>query len=68
MNPGAALKYFNDGGSPKDFFGCDILAKRDFFGSRKQQRDFFGVLYFSSAQIKNNLSAIYSFVFDQNQS
>ena len=34
VNPGAALKYFNDGGGgPKNFFGCDILAKRDFFGS-----------------------------------
>ena len=41
---------------------------RDFFGSRKQRRDFLGVLYFSSAQIKNNISASYSVVFDQNQS
>ena len=33
--PGAPLTYFNDGGGPKDFFGSDILAKRDFFGSMK---------------------------------
>ena len=66
--PGAPLTYFNDGGGPKDFFGSDILAKRDFFGSRKQlTQGFFWVLYFSSAQINNNISAIYSFVFDQNQ-
>ena len=66
------------GGGPKDFFGSDIWAKRDFFGSMwktpgffgvaKTTEGFFGVLYFSSAQIKNNISAIYSFVFDQNQS
>ena len=41
----APLTYFNDGGGggggSKDFFGSDILAKRDFFGSRKQHRDFF---------------------------
>ena len=41
--------------------------RRDFFGSRKQHRDFFGY-FFSSAQINNSISAIYSFVFDQNQS
>ena len=52
VNPGAALKYFNDGGSPKDFFGCDILAKRDFFGSRKQQRDFLGIVFFISSNQK----------------
>ena len=65
------------GGGPKDFFGSDILAKRDFFGSmkdagislgRETTQGFFRVLYFTSAQIKNNISAIYSFVFDQNQS
>ena len=38
--PGAPLTFFNDGGGgggggPKDFFGCDILAKRDFLGSMK---------------------------------
>ena len=33
--PGAPLTYFKGGGGPKDFFGSDILAKRDFFGSMK---------------------------------
>ena len=65
------------GWGPKVFLGSDILAKRDFFGSMKDARifwvaktteEFFWVLYFSSAQINNNISAIYSFVFDQNQS
>ena len=64
-------------GGPKDFFWSDILAKRDFFGSvkdagifrvAKTTEGFFWVLYFSSAQIKNNISAIYSFLFQQNQS
>ena len=32
-DPGAPLTYFNDGGGPKDFFGSDIVAKRNFFGS-----------------------------------
>ena len=41
---------------------------RDFFGVAKTTQGFFWVLYFSSAQINNNISAIYSFVFDQNQS
>ena len=45
--PGAQLTYFNDGGGgggggPKDFFGSDILAKRDFFGSMKDARIFWG--------------------------
>ena len=35
------LTYFNDGG-PKDFFGSDILAKRNFFGSMKDARIFLG--------------------------
>ena len=65
------------GGGPKDFFGSDILAERDFFGSMKDAGNFlchennrgiFLGIVFSSAQIKNNISAIYSFVFDQNQS
>ena len=30
------------GGGPKDFFGSDILAKRDFFGSMKDARIFWG--------------------------
>ena len=42
--PGAPLTYFNDrgGGGPKDFFGSDILAKKDFFGSMKDARIFLG--------------------------
>ena len=42
LDPGAPLTYFNDGGGggPKDFFGSDILAKRDFFGSMKDARIF----------------------------
>ena len=41
--PGAPLKYFNDGGGgPKDFFGSDILAKRDFLGSMKDAGIFLG--------------------------
>ena len=42
--PGAPLTYFNDGGggSPKDFFGSYILAKKDFFGSMKDARIFLG--------------------------
>ena len=54
--PRAPLTYFNDGGrggGPSDFFGSEILAQRDFFGSmkdvsiflgsEKKQRDFFGL-------------------------
>ena len=42
--PGAPLTYFNDGGGggPKDFFGSDILAKRDFLGSIKDAGNFLG--------------------------
>ena len=40
--PGAPLTYFNDGGGPKDFFGSDILAKREFFGSLKDAGIFLG--------------------------
>ena len=29
-------------GGPKDFFGSDILAKKDVFGSMKDARIFFG--------------------------
>ena len=42
VGPGAPLTYFNDGGGPKDFFGSDILAKRDFFGSMKDAGIFWG--------------------------
>ena len=34
-DPGSPLTYFNDGGSPSDFFGSEILAESDFFGSMK---------------------------------
>ena len=46
------------GGGPRDFFRSEILAKRDFFGLRKKP-EIFWVLHFSSAQIKNNIYAIY---------
>ena len=39
---GAPLAYFNDGGGPKDFFGFEILAQRDFFGSMKNAGIFGG--------------------------
>ena len=48
-SPGPPLTYFNDGGGglwglgvPKDFFGSDILAKRDFLGSMKDAGIFWG--------------------------
>ena len=65
--PGAALKYFNDGGVGRIFLGLTFWPKEIFLG-RENNRGIFWVLYFSSAQIKNNMSAIYSFVFEQNQS
>ena len=45
MTPGAPLTCFNEGGGgggPKDIFGFDILAKRDFFGSMKDAGSFLG--------------------------
>ena len=42
LAPGAPLTYFNDGRGPKDFFGADILARRDFLGSMKDARIFLG--------------------------
>ena len=58
---GAPLTYFTDGGGggcPTDFFGFEILAIRDFFGSMKDaeifldrgKKGFFGgiVLFISS--------------------
>ena len=60
--PGAPLAYFNDGGGPKDFFGSDISAKRDFFGSirdagiflgRENNRGiFWGIVFFISSNQK----------------
>ena len=43
MHPGAPHTYFNDGGGggPSDFFGSEILAKSDFYGSMKDARIFF---------------------------
>ena len=69
----APLTYLTDargggGGGTRDFFGSEILTQRDFFGSmkdtgiflgRKKTQGFFWVLYFSSAQINNNISVIY---------
>ena len=40
--PGTPLTYFNDGGVRRIFFGSDILAKRDFFGSMKDAWIFLG--------------------------
>ena len=76
--PGTPLTYFNDGGGvqriflgltfwPKGIF-LGLWKTPGFFWVAKTTQGFFWVLYFSSAQIKNNISAIYSFVFDQNQS
>ena len=56
------------GGSLRDFFGSEILAKRDFLGSIKDawiflgcknKQEFFWALYLSSVQINNNISTIY---------
>ena len=69
-SPGVSPTYPNDKGSPKDIFGSGNMAKRDFFGSydrgldffglqKKKTRDFFGYCFFASAQINNNVSAIY---------
>ena len=62
LHPGAPLTYFNDGGGPKDFFGSDILAKKDFFGSMKDAEIFlggennrgifFGIVFFISSNQK----------------
>ena len=41
--PGPPLTYFNDGGGgPSDFFGSEILAQSDFFGSMKHAKIFWG--------------------------
>ena len=55
------------GGVRRIFLGVTFWPKGIFLG-RENNRGIFWVLYFSSAQIKNNMSAIYSFVFEQNQS
>ena len=40
--PGPPLTYFNDGGGggPSDFFGSEILARSNLFGSMKDARIF----------------------------
>ena len=65
-------------GGSEGFFGVWHLGQKGFFLGlwktpgffwvAKTTEGFFWVLYFSSVEIKNNISAIYSFVFDQNQS
>ena len=41
---GTPLTYFNEGrGGPSDFFGSEILAISDFFGSMKDAGIFFGL-------------------------
>ena len=76
-DPGAPLTYFNDGGVRRIFWGLRFWPKGIFLGLwktpgffwvAKTTQGFFWVLYSSSAQINNNISAIYSFVFYQNQS
>ena len=68
-HPGAPLTYFNDGGGGvrRIFWGLRFWPKGIFLG-RENNTGIFWVLYSSSAQINNNISAIYSFVFDQNES
>ena len=66
LRPGAPLTY-NDGGEgggggSKDFFGSDILAKKNFFGSMKDagiflggennRGIFFGIVFFISSNQK----------------
>ena len=66
--PWAPLTYFNDGGVRRIFLGLTFWPKGIFWGLWKTPRffwvvkttpGFFWVLYFSSAQINNNISAIY---------
>ena len=68
LSPGAPLTYFNDGGSEgffwvwhfgeKGFFWV-YERRRNFFWIAKKTQGFFWLLYFSSAQINNNISTIY---------
>ena len=66
--PGAPLTYFNAGGVRRIFWGLTFWPKGIFldlwktpglFWVAKTTQGFFWVLYFSSAQINNNISAIY---------
>ena len=61
--PGAPLTYFNDGGVRRIFLGLTFWPKgiflvyerrRDFFGSRKQHRDFLGYCIFH--QLKSTIT------------
>ena len=54
-------------GGPKDFFGVWNFGQRGFFGVYERGQDFFGlpentvifwILYFSSAQINNNIISV----------
>ena len=55
--PGAPFTYFTDGpgrkggraGGFEGFFGSEILAKRDFFGSMKDAGNFWGIALFISS-------------------
>ena len=42
QGPHSHILMTGGGGGPKDFFGSDILAKRDFFGSMKDAGIFLG--------------------------
>ena len=57
LDPGAPLTYFNDGGGggkgQKGFFWV-YERRRDFLGSRKQRRDFFGYCIFH--QLKSTIT------------
>ena len=66
--PGAPLTYFNDGGVQRIFwvwhfgqkgFFLGLWKTPGFFWVAKTTQGFFWVLYFSSAQINNNISEIY---------
>ena len=54
-------------GGPRDFWGLKFWSKgiflsmidAEFFGVAKKTQGFFWVLYFSSAQINNNINTIY---------
>ena len=62
LNPQGPHSHILMTGGPKDFFGSDILAKRDFFGSMKDagiflgrennMRDFYGYCIFRQLKSK----------------
>ena len=71
QEPHSHILLTGKGGGPRVSFGSEILAKRDFFGSMNDMAIFLGhenlntgifwgiILYFSSAKINNDISAIY---------